>query len=183
VSAIRLQPATEAIIGGLQRLSDEFYSRLTLSEFNAIGEYTKKTFEHINRYLNTGNAASPEIPDYVTHIDSAMAKFELEDEITVFKGTQAAWYDGWEAGRVEPIKLYMSTSVSKDVAQKYCDEVRSDGADAIILEIIVPKGTRGIYIGSNTKAQENEFEFLIGHGLKYRVVERDENTLKMEVIP
>jgi hypothetical protein len=167
----------------LQLQSDEAYGRLTLSEFNAIGEYTKKKFKHINEYFNTGNAADPEIPSYVKHIDSAMAKFELENTITVFKGTKAAWYDGWETGRIEPIKPYLSTSVSKDVARKYYDRMRRVGDDAIILEISVPKGTRGIYIGNNTKAQENEFEFLTTHGLKYRVVERNNDTIKMEVVP
>jgi hypothetical protein len=182
VGAIRLQPAAEAERDGLQRLSDEAYARLTPYERAALDEYTKKKFKQINEYLSTGNSTDPEIPDYVKNIDSAMAKFELDDGITVFKGTKAAWYDGWEAGRVEPIKMYLSTSVSRDVAQKYYDKIRHAGDDAIILEIIVPKGTRGIYIGSNTDARENEFEFLAGHGLKYRVIERDGNTIKMEVV-
>jgi hypothetical protein len=182
VGAIGLQPVTEAERDSLQRQSDEAYARLTPYERAALDEYTKKMFKHINEYLNTGIAAAPEIPDYVKHIDSAMAKFELDDRITVFKGTQAAWYDGWEVGRIEPIKPYLSTSVSKDVARKYYDKVRRYSDDAIILEIIVPKGTRGIYIGSNTKARENEFEFLTGHDLKYRTVERDGDTLKMEVV-
>jgi hypothetical protein len=178
----RFEPITDAERDNLQRQSDTAYAKLTDGERKALDEYTKKMFEHINGYLNTGSFTDPKIPDYVKNIDSAMAKFELEDSITVFKGTKAAWYDGWEMGRAEPINLYLSTSVSKDVAQKYCDKVRRYSDDPIMLEINVPKGTRGIYIGSNTKARENELEFLIWHGLKYRVIERDGNTLRMEAV-
>jgi hypothetical protein len=183
VGAIGFQPVTEAEKEELQRQSDEVYERLTLGERKALDEYTKKNFKPINEYLNIGNTTVPEMPDYIKHIDSAMAKFELKDRITVFKGTKTAWYDGWEAGRVESIKMYLSTSVSRDVAQKYSDNVRREGNESIMLEINMPKGTRGIYIGSNTDAREDELEFLAGHGLKYRVVERNGNTLKMEVIP
>jgi hypothetical protein len=183
VGAIDFQPVTEAEKEGLQRQSDEVYESLTHDEREGLNEYTKKKFEQINVYLNTGNAADPEILDYVKNLDSAMAKFELKDRITVFKGTNAAWYEGWEAGRIEPINLYLSTSVSRNIARKYFDKIRRDGDDPIILEINVPKGTRGIYIGNNTKARENELEFLTGHRLKYRVVERDGDTLKMEVVP
>jgi hypothetical protein len=183
VGAIGFQAVTEAEKEKLQRQSDEVFGNLTHSEREAIDEYTKKMFEQINVYLNTGNAADPEILEYVKNIDSAMAKFELEDKITVFKGTKAAWYDGWEAGRVEPINLYLSTSVSRDIAQEYSDKIRRKGDEPIILEINVPTGTRGIYIGNNTDAREDEFEFLAGHGLKYRVVERNGDTLKMEAVP
>jgi hypothetical protein len=183
VGAIGFQPVTEAEKERLQRQSDEVYECLTHGERTALDEYTKKKFKHINEYLNTRNAIVPEIPYYVKHIDSAMAKFELKDTITVFKGTKAAWYDGWKTWCVQPINLYLSTSVSRDVAQKYFDKIRRGGDDAIILEINVPKGTRGIYIGNNTDAREDEFEFLAGHGLKYRVVERNNNTLKLEVVP
>jgi hypothetical protein len=182
-NTVGAKPVTEAEEKELQRQSDEVYESLTHDEFDAIGEYTKKKFKQINVYLNIGNTTDPKIPGYVKHIDSAMAKFELKDRITVFKGTNAAWYNGWEIGRVEPIKQYLSTSVSRNVALKYKDNVRHEGDEPIILEINVPKGTRGIYIGNNTDAREDEFEFLAGHGLKYRVIERNGDTLKMEVVP
>jgi len=51
-----------------------------------------------------------------------------------------------------------------------------------MIEVRVPKDTRGIYLGEKTVAPRNEFEFLLGRGLNYRVVERQGNSMVLEVV-
>ncbi|MDR1193796.1 MAG: hypothetical protein LBK98_06510 [Peptococcaceae bacterium] len=55
--------------------------------------------------------------------------------------------------------------------------------EAVMLEIRVPKGANGLYVGNNTAYSKRETEFLLGRGLNYRVVEKKPGRMILEVIP
>jgi hypothetical protein len=183
VGVAKFDPVADELKERLQRQSDEVYGCLTAEEREAVDAYTDKIYLDINRYLNGGAYKYPKTPDYVNLIDSAMAKFELEDRITVYKGAEAVYYAHWKVGDIEPISVFLSTSISEDVARYFKNFKERWKYDEIILEINVPKGTRGIYIGNNTAFPSPQDEFFLGRGgLKYRVIERDRNILKLEVV-
>jgi hypothetical protein len=170
---------TDGIKKRLQRQSDGVYSGLIGDQYDAFDEYTNKKHLDINEFLDTGCLKDSKVLDYIKSIDAAIDKFRLENDIIVYKGTEAAWFDGWEIGNVKYIKPYMSTSISEDIVRRDFMENRKQ---PIFLKIIVPKKTRGIYIGDNTAYRKNQDEFLLRHGLKYRVIERNGNNLKLEVV-
>jgi hypothetical protein len=99
-----------------------------------------------------------------------------------FRGDEAKYYEGWNIGDIKQLKAYTSTSVSSDVAQAFKDEVQGSGRASIMLEINVPKGTRGLYIGDNTGYDEKEAELLLGRGLYFKVVGRKGDILKLEAV-
>ena len=71
----------------------------------------------------------------------------------------------------------------KKEADVFMKTMVGKGKDAVLLEVRVPAGTKGIYIGDNIAFVRHEDEFLLAHSLKYRVVDRIGDRLILEVIP
>jgi len=74
------------------------------------------------------------------------------------------------------------TSVNIKVAEAFFKDKENSGKEPLMLEILIHEGALGIYIGTNTAYRANENEFLLGRGLKYKVLERCGSTLKLEVL-
>jgi len=189
------RPLNDAEIAALQRLSDETYAILKEkrpSAVRALNAYTNaKTEKHklINGVLRGGSNVSKEdkrevkVKKYVRYIDLAIKKFKSPFGATVYCGTEAEYYKSWNVGDVRRKKDYLSTSVKKSVAEIFLRSKENDGKEPLLLEIFIPEGVRGIYIGKNTAYDKNESEFLLGRGLRYKVLERFDRTLRLEVLP
>jgi hypothetical protein len=187
------RPLGGAEIAELQLLSDEVYAKLRAANPQAIraldGYTNAKTEKHalINGVLRGGSGVSGtdrrEVMDeYVPYIDSAMKEFKVPFGATLYCGTNAKHYKHWDVGSVRVKKEYLSTSVEKKVADMFLRSKENDGKEPLMLEIFVPAGTRGIYIGTNTASEKNENEFLLGRGLEYKVVGRPGDILRLEVL-
>jgi len=187
------KPATAEEIQELQRQSDDVYrNRLTKgglgTEKTSLDDYTTGTHEYINPLLyGTVTYRPAEQTKYrgdIGRIDTAMDKFDLKWDIVVYSGTEAKWYADWKVGETKPVDAYLSTAVTKQAPDKYYKDVKDAGEKPLMLEIYVPKSAKGIYIGANTAYPNgNEYEFLLGRGQKYRVIERTENLMRLEVVP
>jgi len=184
------KPATVEEIQELQRQSDDVYrNRLAGTEKASLDDYTTGTHDYINPLLyGTVTTYRPaEQTKYrgdIGRIDTAMGKFDLKQPVVVYSGTEAQWYSDWKAGEVRPVDAYLSTAVAKQASDKYYNDVKDAGKNPLMLEIYVPKDAKCIYIGANTACPNgNEYEFLLGRGQKYRVIERTENLMRLEAVP
>jgi len=187
------KPATVEEIQELQRQSDDAYrNRLTKggeeTEKEALGRYTTGMHEPINSllygtalYNNTAEQAK--YWGDISLIDTAMGKFDLKRGVTVYSGTEAKWYADWKIGEIKHIKAYLSTAVTERIPEGHCKKAKEKGETPLMLEIYVPTGTRCVYIGDNTEHPAPEYEMLLGRGLKYKVIERTENLMRLEVVP
>jgi len=184
---------SDADIARLQVLSDELYAMLREKHplaIQALNGYTNaKTGKHrlINGVLRKGSDASEAdrrevMEGYVPHIDLAIKEFKNPFDATVYCGTNGKHYRDWEVGSIREKKEYLSTSADREVAGVFLRDKENDGKEPLMLEIFIPKGARGIYIGKNTANHKNESEFLLGRGLKYKVLERCRQTLRLEVL-
>jgi len=189
----KFEPLSREDIAKLQQQSDDVYrNKLTkgvrFSEKEALDGYTNGTYDSANLLLY-GESKEPEwkqefIRMDIGLIDSAMDKWEQKDNITVYRGARAKHYKDWAAGDVRTIPAFVSTSVLENQAQRFCKYALKDGDTPIMVEIIVPKGARGIYIGDNTAwSVRKEGEFLLKRDSKYKVIERNDNILRLEVVP
>jgi len=166
-----------------QRQSDEAYAKFTETERSATDGYTQADYAVINEALFDGTwVKKSDIADSVHDIDSAIVKFQLKDDVVAYRGTASEYFVGWNVGSVKSYDAYMSTSFSKGVAQEFADNRAAGGRDSMIIEIEVPRGTRGLYIGSNSDVGVDEAEFLLGRGQNFRVKERTNNFMKLEVV-
>ncbi|MCL2182255.1 MAG: ADP-ribosyltransferase [Chitinispirillia bacterium] len=166
-----------------QRQSDEAYAKFTETERSATGDYTRAAYLGINEALFDGTwDKKTRIANYVHDVDSAIGKFSLKEDVVVYRGTASEYFVGWGVGSIKPYDAYMSTSFSKEVAQGFADNRAAGGRDSMMIEIEIPRGTRGLYIGSNSNVGVDEAEFLVGRGQKFRVKERTNNFMKLEVV-
>jgi hypothetical protein len=178
-------------IRALQQQSDKTFKLLTgskserFTEKGVIHNYTTGLHKQLNPYLygksNVPGGAAQALERDARLIDSAMGKFELGEDITVFSGTNAKHYADWAVGDERSIAAYLSTSVSEQGNYK-AQHFYNQAKDPLMLEIRVPKGTQSLYIGDNTSFHHPEDEFLLARGLNYRVVERTGTRLILEVI-
>ena len=141
----------------------------TGEERDATNFYTSMSYWEINGYLRKGtlDEASEKIQNAVKNIDSAVKKFNLKDDIIVYRGGSAKLIGG--AITVDQIKAKVgkvfrddgitSTSVTKDKAYN----------KGVIYEIKVPKGRgRGIYVEPITDFH-GEYEFMMGRGTNFKI--------------
>ena len=157
---------------------DEWDNSLTRSEGIAIYDYADSGYEAVNSALWDADGDINSIPDSLTTdegenvkreislIDSALAKGNLTQNITVFRGDQGDIFQGADASQINQMKGrtfqnmgYSSASISQTsaVQQKY------------MYRITVPKGTgRGAFI-RNQSPHFTEHEYLIKRSAKYKI--------------
>lgn len=150
------------------REEQQWKSKLTDNEKRAIVSYTSSdAYETINKILRNGelNIADEITKDRIMNIDSAISKFNLEDNIKVYRYVNTGQSIGLDSenpfkliGKDKILKGYTSTSPTLD-----CFEVDSiEDLKGVFLEIDVPKGRgNGAYINSLSAYKDAEYEFLV----------------------
>jgi len=181
------RPLDDAEIATLQKLSDKVYAVLDKKHRLALDDYTNaETGMHkkINNILRGGVDDDKQtiMTKYVSCIDSAIKKFKNPFSVIVYCGTGAEYYKNWDVGTVKTKNEYLSTSVDVKIAGDFFKDKEDNGEEPLMLEIFIHEGVCGIYVGENTAFEENEKEFLLGRGLRYKVLERCGNILKLEVL-
>lgn len=160
-----------------QSSSDDAYKKFTLSEKEAIDEYSMGAYQDVNDYLN-GKYPDYKIGKEITKdIDSAISKYTLTDNIITYRGTEKKYYEGLTIGDKFSLKMYSSTSLNENIAKTFME----DKENAIMLEIRVPEGTPSLYVGDNS-AYEFEAEFLLGRDLSFKVIDIIDDRLIVEVV-
>jgi len=155
----------------LQGQSDETYAKFTEAERDEVHRYTGTKAADINYELHRPDKLTDDTRQRLPFLDSAIGKFDLRDDLVAFRGVDEHWYDEWKVGDNKPFGGYMSTSLSRDVAETM---------GGLVIEINVPRGTESLFIGMYSKHPE-EVELLIGRGQRFNVLERSKNYMKVEV--
>lgn len=161
----------------MQKSSAECYNKLTSDEKKAMYEYTMSGYQDINDFLNNKFEGYDNTQDFIEKIDNAISKYELKENLVTFRGSNKKHYLNYDVGDIINEKMYYSTSLNENIAKTFFN----DKATPIMLEINVPKGTPSIYVGTNTD-YDFEAELLLGRNLKYKVLEKTDARMKLEVI-
>lgn len=170
-------------IDDIQADSDIVFKNLNNEVKGSLRDYTTGGFTDINRYLNGEKDYNRQID--VENIHKAMDTFELKDDTVVFRGTYVRYYEKYQQGDVFKGNIFYSTSVYEDKAQGFYDDIRyydEEDTNAVLLEIKVPKNTKSLYIGNNTSFDEPEGELLLSNELSYKLLERKDNKIILEVV-
>lgn len=152
------------------QFGNEHYSKWAggLSEQHeaAVQAYTGTEYMAVNDHLR-GFGDDEEAARLVKHLDAAIKKAPpAPDDLVVYRGVARlddAELD-FKVGQTFTDKAYMSTSMNRDVAQGFLD-----GDKTALLEIKVPKGTRGAYVDM-VSDHDNEQEFLLPRATKLKIV-------------
>jgi hypothetical protein len=162
-----------------QNASNQIFHSAPAEQKEAAMEYTGSKFVETNGmlyakdgyYQRTENKELlSEIKTRVRRLDKIIKEYTLTDDIIAWRGTEAEYYTGWEAGQTYELPGYVSTCVDKG------NEIVSSD---FIIEMRIKKGTRGMYLGKNSVHPEED-EFLLGRGRKYTVIEKTKSSMILE---
>ena len=172
----------------MQARSNEAYALMSAKQKKSLAAYTGDDYKDINAYLfgktdNMSRKRIREIKRHVSCIDSTMSGEFVPRDTLAWKGAPAKYYTDWNVGDVKRFDGYFSCDVTGSIAEQYRAEALKNTGDALMIEIRMPKGTRSLYIGENTMAEQgNEFELLLGRGTSFKVLHKDASRLVLEVV-
>ena len=150
---------------------------LTKTEFDIIDEYTSGESLWINNYLrerNLDDLTDKQIEKLKLksiHLNNIIKKSPLSTNSTiVYRGAEAMQNSWRNLDKGDELvftnKGIISTTFSEEIAIEFLE-----GNDCCLLVLYLPKGTRGLYISSNS-IFSYEDELLLPHGSCFIVTER-----------
>lgn len=152
---------------------------ITYDEENTVFDYTGALYSPLNESLRDGDTRGFE--NEIKNLDSAIKKFNLEDNIVVYRGIGSGgsknlfgsynitpeMINSNFVGTVIQDKAYMSTSIKSSVAYDFSSP---------IIKINVPKGKgRGAYVNSVSQYKNKEYEFLMKRGSNLKITGADKS--------
>jgi DNA polymerase III epsilon subunit-like protein len=152
-------------------VSDKF------DEYYGLGlqliDYQNQQYTSINDNLRKGYSVAATL-DKV--FDNAPT---LPEDVVLYRGVSSAYADeliaSYDVGDMFTDLGYSSTSISRQEIGSFAKY--SSGESAVTLEIVAPKGTKGVYLNSflgNSSQYKSELEVLLDRGTTFRVISRTE---------
>ena len=129
---------------------------LSKEEVDAVEQYTRSDdYADLNAYLRTGQTGNDYFDTETRLLKSAIDKSELAEDVVVWRGVARADLRVTNEKFHElPVDAFTSTSLSRNVANKFAGENLDE---AVIYKIKLPKGTHAIdAMGISRKPEERE---------------------------
>lgn len=153
--------------------SNSLIDKMPSNVKEAIGKYTTKTHRTINRNLRNGIS-----DEYAELIKSVISKTSIPEEVTVFRGADGflgdlnitmrnGKFNLPKVGDVVSNKAFTSTSLNP----KYAGAYLNNSEIPIMQQILLPKGSKGLYISDNAKGifGPKQQEVLLNVGAKFKI--------------
>lgn len=169
----------------LEEESDRVYAKAReMGTIGGINTYTEEYYMDVNYYLRNNDfppGATEPYKEYVKEVtlgtEKTINEYQLKENLITYKGTSSKYYENYNVGDTFEMKEFNSTSINKKVAES----VFLDKENPYTLEIRVSKGTNAMYLGKNS-ANSNEYELLINRNTSYKVIEKNEKGMILEVV-
>jgi hypothetical protein len=132
-----------------------------------------------------------EAVDVINSLDDLFDKApKIEKDVVLYRGIHSQYSDflmrSYEVGDAFIDDAYISTSLNKELAQEWADTVDADFEPTdgmktppkLLLEIVVPAGTRGVYVPGylgGSADYDEEYEILLDRGTKFVVISKTED--------
>lgn len=154
--------------------------------YDAVSSYTSNGYIDINRRLR-GLRLGDGTDSYAWLVDEQIANLRkamdifggLKEDVVLYRGTTHKWISkkkldegdlGKLVGTVISDKGFLSTSVVRKVADGFVRHNQTTSDPGYIIEYRVPKGTKGLYVGSLSFLDYEE-EVILEPGLSWVIVE------------
>ena len=162
--------------GELTKKEVESFKRYTGDEYTKINKYLRGEMkddmiydEYYGDYYGLGNVTSD--------IKRVLSKHKLEDDLKLYRGVSEPEFKYLKENNT--FNQFVSTSFDENIANDFMDEVENSKAYKIIIN--APKGTQGLYINGKG-AYEDEKEFILNVGQKYKILKFEDDILHLEVM-
>lgn len=142
----------------LEYKSAKFFDSLGQKDVEALESYVHNDYEVYNKYL-TGNLdyeLAEEDMRNIVRIEKLVKKNKLENDMTLYRGTNKDFYTDVKEGDTIKDKMFISTSLDEKQTKKFAEK---DGRNkACLFKIKANKGSSGLYIGDNLIEDDNSYE-------------------------
>lgn len=162
--------------GELTKKEVESFKRYTGDEYTNINKYLRGEMEdemiydeYYGDYYGLGNVTSD--------IKRVLSKHKLEDDLKLYRGVSEPEFNYLKENNT--FNQFISTSFDENIANDFMDEVENSKAYKVIVN--APKGTQGLYINGKG-AYEDEKEFILNVGQKYKILKFEDGILHLEVM-
>jgi hypothetical protein len=148
-----------------EKAYEKWAGKLTGKEKGAVEVYQGPGFQWLNKSLRSGDKLDPETADTVKALDAALAKGKADRDIIVHRGInseEVAQQIRDSVGGTFSDRAYQSTSVDSALARDF-------GSDMVV-NIHVPKGSIGAYVGGLRMENHQEREFILPRNSMYRII-------------
>jgi enamine deaminase RidA (YjgF/YER057c/UK114 family) len=141
---------------------------LSESEQKAITRYKGSLYEDFNNHLRRGDPLSDQAKQHMAQFDQALSRSRTTEDCVVkrgmaFEGAHALILQAHTEGRLFEDKAYCSTTLNAEgTAEDFAKSKHP--SEAVICEIHVPKGSRGLYVPG-----ESESELALDRGTRFKV--------------
>jgi len=162
--------------GELTKKEVESFKRYTGDEYTKINKYLRGEMkddmiydEYYGDYYGLGNVTSD--------IKRVLSKHKLEDDLKLYRGVSEPEFNYLKENNT--FNQFISTSFDENIANDFMDEVENSKAYKVVVN--APKGTQGLYINGKG-AYEDEKEFILNVGQKYKILKFEDGILHLEVM-
>lgn len=162
---------SDVLIWGSE-VADTWGRGLSKDETQALREYTDGDYDHINDPLRSGAEPTAEAGWNIDHIDQALERSALPEDIVSYRMLGDSFYD--ELSEMSPGTTftdngYASSTMTIDLV-----------ADEPFATIIAPKGTKAAYLGETNNrggvgSRGDELELLFTRGTQFKLIGLDED--------
>ncbi|PYI57031.1 ADP-ribosyltransferase [Paenibacillus flagellatus] len=156
------------------KVTPPWLDSLSEDERKSIVRYTGSSYVEINENLRNGGGQE-RYDELARYISAGINKFELKDNITVYRGMRSNIF-GVPAEDLVGVefteKAFWSTSM--------IEEKQFSGL--LQMEIRVPAKSRGAPINPLSEYKDEEYEFLLDAGTHFRIVEASEEDGRLKLI-
>lgn len=151
--------------------STRWEKSLTDDETDALIQYTageEGTYDLINNALY-GYGELGELESQVEFLDRAISKFDLKENVVVYRGTEGADLD-LSKGSIITQSGYSSTSTDLKVAEAYAtNSIDWEYEKPVVLKISVPKGRGNAAYVANYAMAPEESEVLLRRNSRIQI--------------
>ena len=178
--------ALPARLGGLPEADDvmrdayrPWANSLRHVEIMDIANYRGSGYNAINKVLREG-LQIPEVLHEAERLAGAISLGVAPVDMRLFRGINGGYAETigkLRAGQTFTDRGFVSMSLDQPTARGF-------GADGIMLEIVVPKGYKGVsYIHNIPVVSHNEYEMLMNRGTRFRVLSKSKHRLVVTPVP
>ena len=137
--------------------------------------YTKMFYISINNYLrdsfNIRNELElKKVKKCIGEIDKVLSNNNLSENLILYRSVSKSEFEYWKKSNT--LETYKSSSLYEQIYQIFEHGYK--------IKIKAPVGTKGYYIG-NHSLFDNEKEFLLHRGQKYKILNIKEKVMEVEI--
>jgi|GEM_PF-5352194 len=136
-----------------------------------LDKYHNYSSRELNNRLMDHHKNEEKIPNKILGhdikgLDKAISKNKINHDMHVYSGISFNPKEEMNSEGKVHVPGYLSTSISKKIAEHFADKNELDDGSKHILHIHLKKGQKGTYVGKNSSYDEYEFLMPRGHILK-----------------